>query len=71
LFSSALTLYFKLDKNNWAKQPLETIGKKRDIFNTLVIVLIVVLAAVYLIFDFGFVLWVIVFLSLYIGWGLV
>ncbi|EAS01032.2 NAD(P) transhydrogenase subunit beta (macronuclear) [Tetrahymena thermophila SB210] len=70
LFSSTLTSFYKLDKKNLAKAPLETIGKKRDLFNTIVIISIVVLSILYIWFNFGWTLWVIIFLSLYIGWGL-
>lgn len=71
LFASAATAYFKLDKRNLAKKPLETIGRKRELLNTIVIVAISVLAALYMFFEWGWALWTIVVLSVYIGWGLV
>lgn len=71
LFSSAITCYFKLDKHNIAKEPLNYIGKYRNKVNIGVIVAIAVFGLLYIWFSIGFALWVIIILSLYIGWGLV
>ncbi|EGR29350.1 nad beta subunit, putative, partial [Ichthyophthirius multifiliis] len=71
IFSSAVTCYFKLDKKNIAKEPLNLIGKYRNSVNFIVLICIGVFGLLYVVFSMGFALWMIFILALYIGWGLV
>ncbi|EGR30700.1 nad transhydrogenase subunit beta, putative [Ichthyophthirius multifiliis] len=71
LFSSGLTCYFKLDKSNIAKVPLNWIGLYRNLLNISVLISIIIFSILYIWFNIGFALWIIFLLSLYIGWGIV
>jgi len=71
LFASSLTAYYKIHNKSIANRPLKTIGKHRNTINKVILVTLAVLAIVYIFFEYGWILWTVVFLSLYVFWGLV